>query len=262
MKTEKVKLSQIEVNRANPRSITDKRFAKLINSLLELPQMLEIRPIVVDDSGVVLGGNMRFRALTAIKGMSEQEVVERITKSRNIKKKPKKEQDKIINYWKGFLEEQSVTVVKASNLTDAEKKEFIIKDNGDFGQWDYDMLADCWDADDLCDWGVDVWKTKEVENVFGGTPTIPTESGNVTTIENGSTQFDGTGEINENDLPPELQGIDLNPNNLPKIEGSDEVANERIIIVFPKERMQELANMLGMPSIDKAVYRLDEIIPA
>lgn len=63
MKTETIKLSQIAVNRANPRTITDENFGRLINSILALPKMLELRPIVVDDTMVALGGNMRFRAL-------------------------------------------------------------------------------------------------------------------------------------------------------------------------------------------------------
>ncbi len=62
-------------------------------------------------------------------------------------------------------------------------------------------------------------------------------------------------------LPPELQGADLSPANLPKIQGSDETAMERVIIVYPKDQLQHLCNLLGMPSIDKVVYRLEEILP-
>ena len=96
MNSEIVKLSQIEVNGANPRIISDDKFAKLVNSILVLPKMLEIRPIVVDDTMVALGGNMRYRALMAIADMQPEELKDRIATVRNFQKKTQAEQDALI----------------------------------------------------------------------------------------------------------------------------------------------------------------------
>ena len=79
MKTEIVNLSQIQVNGANPRIIKDDKFEKLICSILVLPKMLELRPIVVDNTFVALGGNMRYRALTALSDMAEAELKSRLS---------------------------------------------------------------------------------------------------------------------------------------------------------------------------------------
>lgn len=87
MKTELVNLSQIELNAANPRIIKNDKFEKLINSLLALPKMLDLRPIVVDNTMVALGGNMRYRALSAIADMSEDELRERLSGIRDFQKR-------------------------------------------------------------------------------------------------------------------------------------------------------------------------------
>src|SRR5690606_12564156 len=105
------KVSQLKLNDKNPRQIKDERFEKLQRSIESFPEMMELRPIVVDESNVVLGGNMRLRAIKAL-GMKE-----------------------IPDEW----------VVKASELTDEQKKEFIVKDNVGFGEWDWDDLANSWD---------------------------------------------------------------------------------------------------------------------
>lgn len=87
MKTELVKLSQIRVNGANPRIIKDDKFAKLVNSILDFPKMLELRPIVVDDTLVCLGGNMRYRALTFIAEMPIDDLKSRLCDIRGFQKK-------------------------------------------------------------------------------------------------------------------------------------------------------------------------------
>jgi len=115
----KVKLKDIKPNPNNPRVIKDEKFAKLKKSIQDFPQMLELRPIVVDENNVILGGNMRFRALQDL-GIKE------------------------------------VEVLKASELTDEQKKEFIIKDNVGFGEWDWDKISDEWDVEQLEEWGLDV----------------------------------------------------------------------------------------------------------
>lgn len=253
MKTEIKELASVSLNEANPRTITEAKFQKLINSLLSLPRMLEIRPIVIDAAGKTLGGNMRLRALNAIAQMGGDEVNNRLAKSRDVQKKSTKEREALKKYWTDWLLKPTVTVIKADNLTKAEQKEFIIKDNGDFGSWDFDVLANNWDADDLGDWGVDVWKVKEVEDVYN--TQFPSGAGG----EGAEGDSTAAGITTEN-LPPELQGIDLNPANLPKIEGSDETAMERIIIVYPKERASEVAQLVGLGSIDKVVYSIDELL--
>lgn len=270
MKTKLVELSKVRLNKDNPRTIERDKFKKLINSLLSLPKMLEIRPMAVDSKNVVLGGNMRLRALTEIAKMSESDLRNRLDTIRDVKKKTAEERKALAEYWAKWIAKPIVTVVDASTLTPAEQKEFIIKDNGDFGQWDYDALANKWDADDLNDWGVDVWQNKEVDEVFG-----KTEDTTANTAENSSPLPPLSAEAadilaNEQDnddpvdfsgnLPAELQGVDLNPDNLPKIQGSDETPFERIIIVYPKERKGELTALLGMADINKVVYHLDEIL--
>ena len=119
MKTIKAKISDLKVNADNPRYIKDEKFNQLVKSIKELPQMLEIRPIVVNDDMVVLGGNMRLRACQ-----------------------------------KAGLKE--VPIIKASDLTPAQQQEFIIKDNVGFGSWDWDVLANEWDSEQLEDWGLEL----------------------------------------------------------------------------------------------------------
>lgn len=158
MKTEIVKLSQIQVNGANPRTISKEKFDKLINSILVLPKMLELRPIVVDDTFVALGGNMRCRALTAIESMSVDELAQRLSGLSDYQKKTEAEKQRLIEYWGKWKETPTAPIIKASELSENEHKEFIIKDNVGYGSWDMDMLANEWDSQDLDDWGVDVWQ--------------------------------------------------------------------------------------------------------
>lgn len=158
MKTEIVKLSQIQVNGANPRTISKEKFDKLINSILVLPKMLELRPIVVDDTFAALGGNMRRRALTAIESMSVDELAQRLSGLRDYQKKTEAEKQQLVEYWGKWKETPTAPVIKASELSEDERKEFIIKDNVGYGSWDMDMLANEWDSQDLDDWGLDVWQ--------------------------------------------------------------------------------------------------------
>ena len=161
MKTEIVKLSQIQVNGANPRTISNEKFDKLINSILVLPKMLELRPIVVDNTFIALGGNMRYRALTAIESMTIDELAQRLSGIRDYNKKTEAEQQRLISYWGEWKTNPTVQIINAAELSEDERKEFIIKDNVSFGSWDMDMLANEWDAKDLDDWGADVWQDNE-----------------------------------------------------------------------------------------------------
>jgi len=122
MKTELIKLSSIKSNPNNPRVIKDDKFKKLVQSIQDFPKMLEIRPIVVNDDNIILGGNMRLKACKEA-GLKE------------------------------------VPIIKASDLTEEEQRQFIIKDNIGYGEWDWDMLANEWDNEELNAWGLDVWQS-------------------------------------------------------------------------------------------------------
>ena len=121
MKIETVKISAVKSNPNNPRIIKDDKFKKLVTSIKEFPQMLDIRPIVVNDEMIVLGGNMRLKACIEA-GLKE------------------------------------VSIIKASELTPEQQNEFIIKDNVGFGGWNWDDLANSWDTEQLTEWGMDVWQ--------------------------------------------------------------------------------------------------------
>ncbi len=116
---ERVDIKQVRRNPANPRIIKDYKFNKLVKSIKEFPQMLDLRPIVVNKDMIVLGGNMRLKACEAA-GLKE------------------------------------VPVIFADNLTEEQQKEFIIKDNSSFGEWDWDILANEWDVDLIQEWGLDL----------------------------------------------------------------------------------------------------------
>ena len=120
----KLEINKLKPNQANPRIIKDKKFKKLIKSIKEFPEMLNLRPIVVDEDMTILGGNMRYKACID-----------------------------------AGLKEVPVTIAKG--LTDAQKQEFIVKDNVGFGEWEWDMLANEWDSVQLAEWGLDVWENQD-----------------------------------------------------------------------------------------------------
>jgi DNA modification methylase len=130
MNTEIVKIEKVLPNTSNPRIIKDDKFKKLVKSIQEFPEMLNLRPIVVDADMVVLGGNMRLKACKAA-GLTE------------------------------------VPIVIADQLTPEQQAEFIIKDNVGFGEWDWDILANEWDAELLQDWGLEL--------PFDNTPVLEAE---------------------------------------------------------------------------------------
>jgi ParB-like chromosome segregation protein Spo0J len=118
-----VKITDVKPNPKNPRIIKDGKFQKLVKSIQEFPDMLNKRPLIVftdvDDKYVVLGGNMRLKALNELK----------------------------------FKE---IPVIIADEWTEEQKAEFLIKDNVGFGEWDWDSLANEWDAEKLDEWGLNV----------------------------------------------------------------------------------------------------------
>ena len=120
-----VKISEVKPNPRNPRTIKDDKFNKLVKSIQDFPDMLNKRPLVVftdkDDKYVVLGGNMRLKAIKELKY-------------------------------------KEVPVIVADEWTEEQRAEFLIKDNVGFGEWDWEGLANDWDAEQLEDWGLDVWQ--------------------------------------------------------------------------------------------------------
>lgn len=194
-------ISSIELNKGqvaglpkNPRFIRDERYKALVKSIKDAPEMLHLRELLVYPHGnkyVVIGGNMRLRACKEL-GMD------------------------------------SVPCKILPQDTPVEKlREYVIKDNNGFGQDDWDILANEWDAEELTDWGLE----------------LPSDWGN-----------DG-----DNGLPEELQGLDLTPDELPKIEGSDETALDRVIIVYRKESKDDVCKMLGVKQLEKVVYTFEEL---
>jgi ParB-like chromosome segregation protein Spo0J len=114
----KVKISEVKPNPNNPRLIKDDKFKKLVKSIQDFPDMLNVRPIVVNKDMIVLGGNMRLKA---IKEAGHTEVA-----------------------------------IEIVDWTEEQQKEFIVKDNVGYGEWDWDDLANNWDSAELTDWGLDI----------------------------------------------------------------------------------------------------------
>lgn len=125
-----MKLSEIKPNPNNPRLIKDDKFAKLVKSIKDFPKMMDLRPIVVDNNNTILGGNMRYKALKEL----------------------------------GYKEIPDTWVKRAEDLTEDEQRRFIAVDNVGFGEWDWDILANEWDSEELSEWGVDVpiWGQSDV----------------------------------------------------------------------------------------------------
>jgi hypothetical protein len=114
-----VKISEVKLNPNNPRLIKDDKFKKLVQSIIDFPEMLDIRPIVVNAEMIVLGGNMRLKACKEA-GLKE------------------------------------VPIIMADNLTEEQQREFLIKDNVSGGEWDWNMLANEWEVEQLDAWGLDI----------------------------------------------------------------------------------------------------------
>lgn len=154
MNTESIKLPQININARNPRKISDEQLTRLVRSLLIFPEMLTLRPIAIDETYTALGGNMRYRALTAISTMTPEEIHAELTKTDGFSKKTAAEQEALLDYWERWTQDPTATIVRADRLTEAQKREFIIKDNVAFGDWDDERLTADFDPDELVDWGL------------------------------------------------------------------------------------------------------------
>ena len=155
---EKKDLKALRLNDGNPRIIKDYKFQKLVKSILTFPEMLALREVVVDETMTVLGGNMRLRALLHIAQMCEQELRQQLRQFGA---------EQHTDYWVAWHDRPTADVKIARGLTDEQKKEFIVKDNVGYGEWDSDMLANEWDVEDLSDWGVDLpidWGTSHTSS--------------------------------------------------------------------------------------------------
>jgi hypothetical protein len=137
---QKVAINKVFPNPTNPRTIKEGKFRKLVNSIQEFPEMLELRPIVVSKDMEILGGNMRYQACKEV-GLKE------------------------------------VYIIKADKLTEKQIEEFIVKDNVGFGEWDWDVLANDWDVKELEEWGLDGFpfekEPKEEHNKLEDTFVVP-----------------------------------------------------------------------------------------
>jgi len=158
----RVALEEVRENPDNPREISEYKLESLVDSILVFPQMLDLRPIVIDGEGFALGGNMRRRALELIGKLTDTQLKNGINKVTEEKEKCAT----LLKYWSKWMEKKEVTVVDAADLSEEQKREFIIKDNVAFGVWDKDKLAG-WGRDQLEEWGLDdiTWgKDEEVES--------------------------------------------------------------------------------------------------
>lgn len=151
----RLNLNDIKLNEHNPRTINKRQLDRLVKSVQEFPEMTELRPIVVDENNTILGGNMRYRAMQKL-GYKQAEVV------------------------------------KVSGLTDEQKREFIIKDNIAFGDWDWDALANEWSTQELNDWGLDFDKElQDIDGFFESTDDTSSESKpKMATCPNCGTKFE------------------------------------------------------------------------
>tara|TARA_R100001530_G_scaffold62612_1_gene45134 strand:- start:896 stop:1492 length:597 start_codon:yes stop_codon:yes gene_type:complete len=150
---QQVKISKVKGNPNNPRIIKNDKFKKLVKSIQEFPEMLKLRPIVVDEDMIVLGGNMRLKA----------------SKDAGLKE---------------------VWIEIAEGLTEEQKKEFIVKDNVGFGEWDWAMLANEWNTIKITEWGLDVWENQDDRSQL-----------------NADAEWEGMPEFNQEDKMPYRQII-------------------------------------------------------
>lgn len=155
METKRLPLSSVYEDRNNPRIISDAKFQKLIDSILAFPKMLSLRPVVIDGEHNSLGGNMRLRSLNSISQMTLDAIKQRLEGIKDYTNKTPDEQKLVVKYWKDWLKKPYVETADAADLTEDERKQFMIKDNVSVGDWDWQQL-ESWDADQLQDWGVGI----------------------------------------------------------------------------------------------------------
>lgn len=240
MKTEEIALSRLVENEDNPRTITNSQFQKLVQSIIVFPRMLSLRPIVVDEKMTALGGNMRLRALRHLTTMDETGIRLKMNAEGRL---TEKQQTAIIDYWKEWQKQPTVPVVYADDLSEAQKDEFVAKDNISYGSWDYSELANNWDAGQLQGWGLPVWNDTSLQ-------------------QSQATGKDSSGSKDKDEtdaLPPELDGVDLNPDELPAMEGDTDMPMENVVIKYRREDAEKVARLLGVDTLDRIIYNYNDL---
>ena len=211
MNTEKTPLARLVPNQDNPRKITDGNFELLVRSILSFPSMLELRPIIIDQQMNILGGNMRTLALQHIAQLDNHETRAQLDQAANL---ADAERDRLVTHWQHWRENPTVPTLLASQLTEAQKREFIIKDNSAFGHWDTERLLQEWQDLPLADWGLASWNTTpatETENTAQDT-TEGTQEDETTTDEQEDTETETTQQDeNTERLPASLNEIFIIP---------------------------------------------------
>ena len=190
---------QIEGLAVNPRTWTAADLRRLVESIRETPSLLEARGCIVwkaaEDKYIVLGGNMRLEACREL-GMASVPCI-----------------------------------LLPEDMSKEKLAEIVLKDNGSFGNWDYDLLEEGWNADEVEMWGVEKWR------------------------ETPAPVADLSG------LPDELQGLDMDPDELEKLVGDDETARSRVIITFREEDRWRLEEVFGIRDItSKVLWMLEDIV--
>lgn len=163
-KIENINLHDLVENQDNPRSIEPQQMQKLVESILTFPKMLQMRPIVCNENRVILGGNMRFRALLNIEQM-EDEAIKNAIETVAVKLTDGEKQQ-LCSHWEKWKAEPKVEVVIADSLSDEETDEFIIKDNVYFGSWDEEKLKGAFDVDDMQRWGLNHWEIQQEATTY------------------------------------------------------------------------------------------------
>jgi len=144
-----IEIDKIKLNPTNPRTIKDDRYKILIRSLAQFPKMLYKRGIVVDKSLMALGGNQRAKALREIIEMPDEDLVKILGEQHADK----------VKFWQQIRDKKAVPkewIVDGSDMTDDEIRRFIIADNVEMGEHDYEALREQWDEDELEDWGLEL----------------------------------------------------------------------------------------------------------
>lgn len=200
----------VKLNENNPRKISPASFRHLIHSILEFPKMLELRPVVVDrDTRIILGGNMRYRALAEISNYDNDRLHDELAGIESVKSKTEEERQILIEFWVKWKENPYI-YVKEAELSESEKTEFVFKDNTYFGKWDYGVLKD-FSPEDLAECCISPWDN-----------------------------FDMMGGQQE--------------------ESSRGEEDKRIIIAFPRNRREELEQILGIDKPGRTIYTINELI--
>lgn len=217
-------LAKFVENNGNPRKKAEDT-SQMVDSLLIFPKMLSVRPLAytkTEDKLLVLGGNYRLRGLNEIAGYTLDIIKERLSGMIGWEKKSSKEQAALLTFWKKWLAEPVAYGICLDGMTVEEKKEFIIKDNLSYGQWDEEALRG-WNREAVKEWGLDGIKW------------------------------------NDDKLPDELDGVDLEPDDLPLEEGEGSLLYQRVIITFKESERKLVAQLLKHP-VDKVVFNIKELL--